>query len=91
LEGDPPHDIFVRWKPLEQQPIGWHPALNDGVRLNIRPFVEAGILRRRPKIEWGVDKGSDPAGVGWGEKRDNGRHLSNAEKRVARQRTGKRS
>jgi len=46
LEGEQPHDIFVRWKPLEQQPIGWHPDLNDGVRLNIRPFIEAGVLRK---------------------------------------------
>ncbi|NJL99827.1 MAG: N-6 DNA methylase, partial [Synechococcaceae cyanobacterium SM2_3_2] len=34
LEGEDPYDIFVRWKPLEQQPIGWDPDLNDGVRLN---------------------------------------------------------
>ena len=39
LEGEAPYDIFVRWKPLEQQPIGWNPDLNDGVRLNIRPFL----------------------------------------------------
>ncbi|HUM36361.1 MAG TPA: N-6 DNA methylase, partial [Anaerolineae bacterium] len=39
LEGEAPCDIFVRWKPLQQQPIGWHPDLNDGVRLNIRPFL----------------------------------------------------
>ncbi len=32
LEGEAPYDIFVRWKPIEQQPIGWHPDLNDGVR-----------------------------------------------------------
>ncbi|VFT62011.1 Eco57I restriction-modification methylase domain-containing protein [Pseudomonas aeruginosa] len=25
LEGEAPYDIFVRWKPLEQQPIGWNP------------------------------------------------------------------
>jgi len=34
-EGEAPYDILVRWKPLEQQPIGWYPDLNDGVRLNI--------------------------------------------------------
>ena len=33
------YDIFVRWKPLAEQPIGWNPDLNDGVRLNIRPFM----------------------------------------------------
>ena len=48
LEGEAPYDIFVRWKPLEQQPIGWDPDLNDGVRLNIRPFIMADVLRRNP-------------------------------------------
>jgi hypothetical protein len=50
LEGEPPYDIFVRWKPLSKQAIGWHPDLNDGVRLNIRPFVIADILRKPVKI-----------------------------------------
>ena len=48
-------DIFVRWKSLAEQPIGWEPDLDDGVRLNIRPFVlvedikvkDAGVLRDR--------------------------------------------
>ena len=48
LAGEPPYDIFVRWKPLHEQAIGWHPDLNDGVRMNVRPFVKADILRRRP-------------------------------------------
>ena len=39
LEGEPPFDIFVRWKPLHEQPIGWEPDINDGVRINIRPFL----------------------------------------------------
>lgn len=39
LEGEPPYDIFVRWKSLHQQPVGWEPDINDGVRLNIRPFM----------------------------------------------------
>ncbi|PKN46155.1 MAG: restriction endonuclease subunit M, partial [Deltaproteobacteria bacterium HGW-Deltaproteobacteria-17] len=34
LEGEAPYDIFVRWKPLSEQPIGWEPDLDDGVRLN---------------------------------------------------------
>ena len=25
LEGEPPYDIFVRWKPLGRQSIGWEP------------------------------------------------------------------
>ncbi len=84
LEGEAPYDIFVRWKPLEQQPIGWHPDLNDGVRLNIRPFIEADVLRKRPNIKWGIDRGKNPPGSPWGEERDNDRHLTLEEKRKAR-------
>lgn len=69
LEGEPPFDIFVRWKPIEEQPIGWEPDINDGVRLNIRPFMAqdipggkkgAGILRARPNIHWKKDRGREP-------------------------------
>jgi len=83
----------VRWKPLEQQPIGWDPDLNDGVRLNIRPFVEAGILRRNPTIKWGKDRGTNPPGSPWGLERFNryegyfsGETLTNAMKLAARER-----
>jgi hypothetical protein len=73
LEGDPPYDLFVRWKPLHQQPIGWDPDFKDGVRLNIRPFVNsqlrkggkagAGILRSKPgAIKWTKDRGKEPFG-----------------------------
>ena len=85
LEGEAPYDIFVRWKPLEQQPLGWHPDLNDGVRLNIRPFMEADVLRKRPNIKWGIDRGKNPPGSPWGEERDNDRHLTLAEKRKAKE------
>jgi hypothetical protein len=85
LEGEAPYDIFVRWKPLEQQPIGWEPDLNDGVRLNIRPFVEAGVLRTKFNIKWGVDRGKNPPGTPWGDIRDNDKHLSLEEKRKARE------
>ena len=47
LEGEPPYDIFVRWKPLHEQPIGWDPDINDGVRINIRPFMTARPLNAR--------------------------------------------
>jgi REP element-mobilizing transposase RayT len=85
LEGEAPYDIFVRWKPLEQQPIGWEPDLNDGVRLNIRPFVEAGVLRKKFNVKWGTDRGKNPPGSPWGEIRDNDKHLSLEEKRAARE------
>ncbi len=69
LEGEPPYDLFVRWKPLSRQAIGWHPDLNDGVRMNIRPFMAedipggkkgAGILRAKPNIKWEKDRGKEP-------------------------------
>jgi len=71
LDGEPPYDIFVRWKPLHQQAIGWDPDINDGVRLNIRPFLNAqlrkggkagaGILHAKPgTIKWSKDRGKEP-------------------------------
>jgi len=69
LEGEPPFDLFVRWKPLHEQPIGWEPDINDGVRINIRPFMAsdlpngrkgAGILRWKPNIKWKKDRGKEP-------------------------------
>jgi len=69
LEGEPPFDLFVRWKKLSEQPIGWEPDINDGVRLNIRPFLAsdlpggrtgAGILRCKPNIKWTKDRGKEP-------------------------------
>ena len=80
LKGEAPYDIFVRWKPLDQQPIGWEPDLNDGVRLNIRPFILADVLRKKPNIKWGVDRGKNPPGTPWGTERDNDMHLSLEEK-----------
>jgi len=89
LEGEKPYDIFVRWKPLSEQPIGWNPDLNDGVRLNIRPFMAAEVLRhnKKPKlnITWDKDRGKDVETSPWfkffqGE-RINDHHLSLDEKR----------
>jgi hypothetical protein len=58
--GEPPYDIYVRWKSLAEQPMGWEPDLNDGVRLNIRPFVEAKALHAPFSINWNKDRGKDP-------------------------------
>ncbi len=72
LRGDSPYDIFVRWKSLSEQPIGWEPSIDDGVRLNIRPWLAAAlapstrpkkgscILRVTPKISLGKDRGKEP-------------------------------
>jgi len=84
LEGERPFDIFVRWKSPSEQSIGWDPDLNDGVRLNIRPFVEAGILRKKFNVKWGTDRGKNPPGSHWSEERDNELHLSLEEKRRAK-------
>ncbi|WP_350551138.1 N-6 DNA methylase [Pseudoalteromonas sp. 120-MNA-CIBAN-0494] len=73
LVGEKGLDIFVRWKSLAEQPIGWNPDLNDGVRLNIRPFMkakdigkkDAGILRSKPNIHWKKDRGTDVASAPW--------------------------
>lgn len=92
LEGEAPYDIFVRWKKLSEQPIGWSPDLNDGVRLNIRPFMIAEVLRhnKKPKlnITWDKDRGKDVESAPWfkvfkGE-RINDHHLTRAEKLSAK-------
>ena len=101
LAGEEPYDIFVRWKPIEKQPIGWAPDLNDGVRLNIRPFMSvadikkkgAGVLREKPKIHWKKDRGKDVKSAPWyrlfkGD-RINDHHLTLAEKRTAREKGAK--
>jgi hypothetical protein len=72
LAGEKPYDLFIRWKPLHEQPIGWEPDINDGVRLNIRPWLQttlapvtkpkkgACVLRVTPKINYGKDRGKEP-------------------------------
>jgi len=96
LEGQPPYDIFVRWKPLAEQPIGWSPDLNDGVRLNIRPFMTAEVLRhnKKPKlnITWDKDRGKDVESAPWFEvfkgDRINDHHLKRVDKEAARAKAG---
>jgi len=96
LVGESPYDIFVRWKPIEKQPIGWEHDINDGVRINIRPFMSvpdiekkgAGVLRDKPNIKWEKDRGKDAESAPWfnlfkGE-RINNHHLKLAEKNTAR-------
>ncbi len=111
LKGEPPFDIFVRWKPMEKQPIGWEPDINDGVRMNIRPFMAsdipggrkgAGILRWKPSIRWGKDRGKEPKRPQeqfpwfWEDgkftgNRVNDVHFTNEEKRKARKAVSLRS
>jgi hypothetical protein len=97
LAGEPPYDIFARWRPLHEQAIGWHPDLNDGVRINIRPFIEAEILRKTPNIKWTKDRGKEPgrdkidypwfwSGREYVGDRMNDIHLKNSDKQAARTR-----
>ena len=86
----------MRWKPLKEQPIGWEPDLNDGVRMNIRPFLtigdvgkrDAGVLRDKPNIKWTKDRGKDVNSAPWYEdfqgERINDHHLTLTDKRAAR-------
>jgi hypothetical protein len=85
LEGEAPYDIHVRWKAIDEQSIGWQPDLNDGVRLNVRPFVEAGVLRAPFNIHWRKDRGKNPDG----SERENDIHLTLADKLDARKRAGR--
>jgi len=95
IEGESPYDIFVRWKPLAKQPLGWEPNLDDGVRFNIRPFMTAGVLREQPRgISWNKDRGTDGPSASWYDlgpryggnpgDRINEHHTTLAEKRAAR-------
>ncbi len=61
-DGEAPYDVYVRWRGLDQQPVGWRPDLNDGVRLNIRPFVLADVLRVKFNVKWAKDRGANPEG-----------------------------
>jgi hypothetical protein len=69
---------------LGRQPPGWEPHLDDGVRLNIRPFVESPV----PNVKYSVDRGKDVVSAPWydvfhGERR-NDRYTTLAQKRAAR-------
>lgn len=84
LEGAPPYDIYVRWKSMAEQPIGWAPDLDDGVRLNIRPFITAGVLRAKVNVHWKKYRGKNPDG----SERHNDLHPTLEERRAARREAG---
>ena len=85
LEGEKPFDIYVRWKQLHEQAVGWAPDLNDGVRVNMRPFVKADVLRTSFNIHWNMDRGKNPDG----SDRRNDIHLCLAERIAAREKAGR--
>ena len=80
LGGEPPYDVYVRWKEMAEQPIGWEPDADDGVRLNIRPFVTADVLRTKVNVHWRKDRGTNPDG----SERHNDLHPTLEERRAAR-------
>ena len=63
----------MRWKPLEEQPIGWNLDLNNGVGPNIHSWMTvgdvkkkgAGFLRGKPNFKWTKDRGKDVGSVPW--------------------------
>lgn len=69
----PQGDIFVRWKPLEKQPINWDAGSNEYVRLKIRPFFTVsnvskngtGVLRDIPSFSWKMDRGKERKSAPW--------------------------
>jgi hypothetical protein len=36
--------IWCPWKKPEEQPVGWDPDINDGVRVNVAPVQRLGLL-----------------------------------------------
>lgn len=84
LGGEPPYDVYVRWKGMAEQPIGWEPDVDDGVRLNIRPFVTADVLRSKVNVHWRKDRGTNPDG----SERHNDLHPTLEERRAARREAG---
>ena len=54
------------------------------MRLNIRPFVEAIVLRSKFTINWRKDRGKNPHG----SELHNGLHYTRAEKEEARRKQG---
>ena len=80
LEGAPPYDVYVRWEAMAEQPVGWEPDVDDGVRLNIRPFVTADVLRTKVNVHWRKDRGTNPDG----SERHNDLHPTLDERRAAR-------
>ncbi len=45
--GDRDYRILTPWKSPAERPRGWNPDIDDGVKVNIAPFVRAGVLRTK--------------------------------------------
>ena len=52
IAGEPPFDLFVRWKPLQEQPIGWEPDINDGGPGQHPPVHVCRAPHGRPRRRW---------------------------------------
>jgi hypothetical protein len=44
-QGSDDYRILAPWKAEQEQPKGWSPDIDDGVKVNIEPLQRAGVLR----------------------------------------------
>ena len=48
--GDRDYRILTPWKSAAEQPKGWNPDLDDGIKVNIAPLARTGLLRRKMRF-----------------------------------------
>lgn len=44
--GERDYRILTPWKSASERPQGWHPDLDDGIKVNIAPLSRTGLLRK---------------------------------------------
>ena len=42
--------VLTPWKTPETRPQGWHPDVDDGIKVNLAPLARTDLLRRRLKV-----------------------------------------
>ena len=62
LKGEPPYDIFVRWKPLEEQPMGWEPDSERRGAVEHPAVCGGGRVAEEAEDQVGEGPGEEPAG-----------------------------
>ncbi len=48
--GDRDYRILTPWKSPEDRPQGWHPDVDDGIKVNLAPFARTKLLRINLKL-----------------------------------------
>ena len=48
--GDRDYRILTPWKSAAEQPKGWNPDLDDGIKVNIAPLARTNLLRRKMRF-----------------------------------------